>query len=194
MAQNSQRIFILVIVGVFLLSTIAFTGIIVYSIVGGNGASETELTQAQIDELTQESENQPQPERDENMLAGTQLEGFEPIDSAVSELQIIDLQEGDGAEVQPSDAVLAHYTGAFAVNGLIFESSLDGGEPISFPLDGVIQGWGEGVPGMREGGIRRLIIPAEQAYGVAPEGYVSQPGQGRPLGPLVFDIQLFAIE
>lgn len=188
MAQNSQRIFILVIVGVFLLSTIAFTGIIVYSIIGGDDVQDiSEIDQSQLDEFDQQ-----QPEGD--ILAGTQLEGFEPIDSTVSELQIIDIEEGDGAEVQPSDAVLAHYTGAFAVNGIIFESSLDGGQPISFPLDGVIEGWGEGVPGMKEGGTRRLIIPAEQAYGAAPEGYEAQPGQGQPLGPLVFDIQLFAIE
>ncbi len=188
MAQNSQRIFILVIVGVFLLSTVAFTGIIVYSIIGDDQSQDiAEIDPAEFAELNEQLD-------EEDALRGTQLEGFEPISNEVAELQIIDIQEGDGAEVQPSDAVLAHYTGAFAVNGIIFESSLDAGQPVSFPLDGVIEGWQEGVPGMKEGGVRRIIIPAEQAYGPAPEGYTAQPGQGSPLGPLVFDIQLFAIE
>lgn len=191
MAQNSQRIFILVIVGVFLLSTVAFTGIIIYSIIGGDETQDiSEIDPTQLDEFAELDEQL----NEEDILRGTQLEGFEPINDEVTELQIIDIQEGDGAEVRGSDAVLAHYTGAFAVNGIIFESSLDGGQPISFPLNGVIEGWQEGVPGMKEGGVRRIIIPAEQAYGPAPEGYTAQPGQGSPLGPLVFDIQLFAIE
>ena len=193
MAENSQRIFILVIVGVFLLSTIAFTGLIIYSIVGGNDTQDiAELDDAQLQELADLEDDQQLD--DVESLQGTQLEGFEPITDNVAELQVTDIEEGDGAEVQPGDTVVAHYTGAFAVNGVIFESSLDGAEPVSFPLDGVIEGWQEGVPGMREGGVRRIVIPAEQAYGQAPEGYESQPGQGSPLGPLVFDIQLFSIE
>lgn len=191
MAQNSERVFILVIVAVFLLSTLAFTGIVIYSIIGDNGEAETELTQAQIDELTQQdSENQLDGE--ENMLAGTQLQGFEPIANAVAELQIEDVVEGDGSEVKAGDTIVAHYTGAYAVNGEIFESSIDGGEPATFPLGDLIPGWQQGIPGMKEGGTRRLVIPGDLAYGVAPEGY--SPGDGgRPLGTLVFDIQLFSI-
>lgn len=185
MAQHSQRIFILVIVAVFLLSTIAFTGVIIYQIIGDGGNEvATEIDQSDFDDF----------DAPEDGLAGTELEGFEPIEGDVTELEVIDLVEGDGAEVEAGQAVTAHYTGAFAVNGLIFESSLDGGEPVEFPLDGVIQGWQEGVPGMKEGGTRRIIIPAEQAYGVAPDDYQSSPGQGQPLGPLVFDIQLFSVE
>lgn len=170
MAQKSERIFILVIVGVFLLSTLAFTGIVVFQIVDDSDGSSTELTQ----------------------LAGAQLEGFEPLASPVAELQVEDVVEGEGAEAQPGDTVVAHYTGAYAVNGEIFESSLDSGEPATFPLDNLIPGWQQGIPGMKEGGTRRLIIPGELAYGEAPEGYT--PGEGgQPLGTLVFDIQLFSI-
>lgn len=186
MAQHSQRIFILVIVAVFLLSTIAFTGIIVYQIIGdGNNEVATEIDPADFDDV---------PDLPEDGLAGTQLEEFDPIDGEVTELEVIDLEEGEGAEVESGQAVTAHYTGAFAVSGIIFESSLDAGEPVEFPLDAVIEGWQEGVPGMREGGIRRIIIPGELAYGEAPEDYEPVPGQGSPLGPLVFDIQLFSVE
>jgi len=127
-----------------------------------------------------------------DMLEGKLLEDFETVDE-VSELKVIDLKEGDGEEVAgPETTVNAHYTGAIASTGVIFQSSYDTGSPIEFPLDGVIAGWTEGVPGMKVGGTRRLIIPADKAYGPAPVGYSYQPG-GQPLGPLVFDITLEGI-
>ncbi|MDQ3123303.1 MAG: FKBP-type peptidyl-prolyl cis-trans isomerase [bacterium] len=127
------------------------------------------------------------------MLQGTILANFIPITEPVTELDKIDLIKGSGAEVQPGATVTAHYTGAYAVNGEIFQSSHDHGQPIPFSLSQVIAGWKDGVPGMRVGGTRRLVIPAEQAYGVAPEGYT--PGSSdRPMGPLVFDIELVALE
>ena len=121
------------------------------------------------------------------------LDNFDPISQPVTELGIVDLSEGSGEVVSETATVTAHYTGAFAVNGEIFESSYDTGNPATFPLSNVIPGWQEGVPGMQVGGTRRLIIPGELAYGAAPEGY--EPGSsGRPLGPLVFDIELVAVE
>ncbi len=188
MAQNTQRIFIIVIVGVFLLSTIAFTGIVIYSVVADNSNDSTaEIDPAEFaDEFNEFDE-------DREMLQGTSLSDFEPIAGDVSEIEVVDLVEGDGAEVQPGDTVVAHYTGAYAVNGEIFESSRDSGEPAVFPLDSLIAGWQEGIPGMKEGGTRRLIIPGELAYGEAPDGY--SPGDGgRPLGTLVFDIELFGVQ
>lgn len=118
---------------------------------------------------------------------GTKLSGFEPIDN-VDELQIIDKEIGTGAEVQPGATVTAHYTGALCKNGIIFQSSHDFGDAISFPLDGVIEGWKVGVPGMRIGGWRRLIIPAAMAYGD------QSPAPNIPdRSDLVFDIELVAI-
>ena len=73
-------------------------------------------------------------------------------------------------------------------NGIIFQSSLDFGDPITFGLDQVISGWTHGVPGMKVGGTRRLVIPAEQAYGA------SSPAPNIPANSdLVFDIDLVAI-
>lgn len=122
-----------------------------------------------------------------NRLEGTKLANFTPIDS-VLELQIIDVKEGTGAAVPEHATITAHYTGALCHNGTIFQSSHDFGDPISFPLDGVIAGWTKGVPGMKVGGVRRLVIPAAMAYGAhSPSPNIP------PNSDLVFDIELVAI-
>jgi FKBP-type peptidyl-prolyl cis-trans isomerase len=118
---------------------------------------------------------------------GTKLHDFEPRDG-VQELEIIDIEVGDGEEVKPGATITAHYTGALCKNGIIFQSSFDFGNPITFGLDQVIKGWTQGVPGMKVGGTRRLIIPAEMAYGAA------SPAKNIPANSdLVFDIALMAI-
>ena len=98
---------------------------------------------------------------------GTKLRNFDPRDTAVTELEIIDIEEGTGETVNPGAKITAHYTGALVKNGIIFQSSLDFGDAITFGLEQVIKGWTDGVPGMKVGGTRRLIIPAEQAYGAS---------------------------
>lgn len=119
---------------------------------------------------------------------GTKLSKFEPIES-VNELQVIEIEEGTGQVVQPGDTITAHYTGALCKNGTIFQSSHDFGKPITFGLGQVIKGWTDGVPGMKVGGWRRLIIPAEQAYGSA------SPAPNIPANSdLVFDIELTEIK
>jgi FKBP-type peptidyl-prolyl cis-trans isomerase len=80
-------------------------------------------------------------------------------------LTIEDVTVGTGAEARPGGTVTVHYTGTLD-NGSRFDSSRDRG-PFSFLLGGgrVIQGWDQGVAGMRVGGVRRLVIPAELGYG-----------------------------
>src|SRR6266550_3860049 len=93
------------------------------------------------------------------------LVDFTPVRS-VSYLQCWDLKTGTGAAATATSTVTAHYTGAVASTGIIFQSSLDTGQPVPFPLNGgVIQGWTAGIPGMKVGGERRLLIPAQYAYG-----------------------------
>lgn len=118
---------------------------------------------------------------------GTKLTDFTPI-AKVDELQIIDLEEGTGAVVEPGAIVTVHYTGALCKNGIIFQSSHDFGKPISFGLGQVIKGWGEGLPGMKAGGMRRLIIPSEKAYGSARAASNIPPNSD-----LVFDIELLQV-
>ena len=119
---------------------------------------------------------------------GTKLHDFEPRSDAVKELEILDVEVGTGEEVKAGATITAHYTGALVKNGVIFQSSFDFGQPATFGLNQVIAGWTRGVPGMKVGGTRRLVIPAEQAYGA------SSPARNIPANSdLVFDIDLVAI-
>jgi len=88
-----------------------------------------------------------------------------------TELVITDLVLGDGAEAGPGDTVEVHYLGIEFDTGEEFDSSWNRGESISFPLRGLIQGWQDGIPGMRVGGRRQLVIPPDQAYGQAGSGH-----------------------
>ncbi|HEU5187154.1 MAG TPA: FKBP-type peptidyl-prolyl cis-trans isomerase [Candidatus Saccharimonadales bacterium] len=109
------------------------------------------------------------------------------VDGDVTELQKIDLVEGTGPEAKLGDRLRVHYKGTIAQTGAKFDSSYDRGEPIDFALDELIQGWRDGIPGMKEGGKRRLIVPSELAYG-------SQGGQGIPPdSDLVFEIELLSV-
>jgi FKBP-type peptidyl-prolyl cis-trans isomerase len=120
-------------------------------------------------------------------LEGTKLANFTPVD-AVPELQIIEVAEGTGDVVPEGATITAHYTGALCKDGTIFQSSKDFGGPITFGLNQIIAGWTEGVPGMKVGGVRRLVIPAAKAYGA------QSPAPNIPANSdLVFDIELAAI-
>ena len=120
-------------------------------------------------------------------LPGEAVSG-DPL-SSDSGLQWFDIVEGGGQS--PSSAassVEVHYTG-WLTDGTKFDSSVDRGETISFPLNGVIAGWTEGVGSMKVGGKRKLIIPASLGYG--------EHGAGRGLipsgAPLIFDVELISI-
>jgi len=181
MAGRAQRAFILVIAIVFLVTSVGTSGYLLYDILTDDSSSAVN----QEANTQQQTETQDKPK--ENSLEGTQLANYEPVDS-VPELKIIDLEQGTGAVVKTGDTVTAHYTGALAKTGVIFQSSLDAGQPIPFSLNQVIEGWQKGVPGMKEGGTRRLLIPAAMAYGS------QSPSESiPPNSDLVFDIQLVKI-
>ena len=90
-----------------------------------------------------------------------------------SGMKVWDVKEGKGDEAKAGAKVKVNYTGWFT-DGKPFDSSLLAEfkhvEPISFPLNGVIKGWTDGVPGMKPGGVRRLVIPPELAYGKRGKG------------------------
>ncbi|MGN6600717.1 MAG: FKBP-type peptidyl-prolyl cis-trans isomerase [Actinomycetales bacterium] len=94
-----------------------------------------------------------------------------PGGDAPTELAIRDVVVGEGAEAVAGATVLVHYVGVDFDSGEEFDASWNRGEPIEFPLRGLIQGWQEGIPGMREGGRRELIIPPRLAYGEAGAGH-----------------------
>ena len=91
--------------------------------------------------------------------------------AAPTELVIQDLIVGEGAEVEAGQTVEVHYLGVEFDSGEQFDSSWDRGESIEFPLRGLIQGWQLGIPGMKVGGRRQLIIPPHLAYGPAGGGH-----------------------
>ena len=99
-----------------------------------------------------------------------------------------ELECGDGAEAKSGDTVSVHYTGKLE-DGTEFDSS-EGGTPFSFTIGtgGVIEGWEQGVPGMRVGGRRELTIAPELAYGDSGAGGVIPPG-----ATLIFEIELLEI-
>lgn len=130
-------------------------------------------------------------EADEDALEAAEDRGAPEVsvpdgDAETTELIWIDEVVGEGDVVCPGDSVLAHYTGIQASDGEEFDSSWERGEPIEFGLDGVIQGWTEGLVGMKVGGRRTLVIPADQAYGEDSSG-------GGPSGVLVFTIDLVGV-
>jgi FKBP-type peptidyl-prolyl cis-trans isomerase len=116
--------------------------------------------------------------------------------NTVSEFQKIDAVVGSGAEASAGSDVSVHYTGwlhdpaATDLKGKKFDSSVDRGQAFEFPLGGgrVIKGWDEGVAGMKVGGKRTLIIPAEMGYGARGAGGVIPPN-----ATLVFDVELLGV-
>lgn len=104
-----------------------------------------------------------------------------------SGLQIEELRAGSGATPKATDTVKVHYRGQLT-DGTVFDSSYERGQPVSFPLEGVIPGWTEGLQKIKQGGKARLVIPPELAYGSS--------GMGNAIGPnetLIFEVELLEI-
>ena len=118
-------------------------------------------------------------------------------DAKVTQVQKIDVKTGAGAEATKGQTVFVHYTGwlydpaATGQKGAKFDSSRDRGTPFNFPLGAgrVIRGWDEGVAGMKVGGQRTLIIPADMAYGSRGAGGVIAPD-----ATLIFDVELLEVK
>jgi FKBP-type peptidyl-prolyl cis-trans isomerase len=110
------------------------------------------------------------------------------VHTTPSGLQYLVLEEGKGKSPKATDTVLVHYKGNL-LDGTEFDSSYKRNEPISFPLNGVIPGWTEGVQLMKEGGKIRLFIPSNLAYGSRGAGGVIPPDS-----TLVFDIELLKVQ
>ncbi len=105
-----------------------------------------------------------------------------------SGLQYEVMKEGDGPKPTAQDKVNVHYHGTL-INGQVFDSSVERGEPISFPLSGVIKGWTEGLQYMSVGSKYKLFIPYDLAYGDRGAGQTI-----KPYSALVFEVELLGIE
>ena len=107
-----------------------------------------------------------------------------------TDLVITDVVVGDGAEATSGSTVVVHYVGVAHSTGEEFDASYNRGDPLTFQLGvgQVIQGWDQGVQGMKVGGRRQLLIPAHLAYGERGAGGVIKPGES-----LIFVVDLLAV-
>jgi FKBP-type peptidyl-prolyl cis-trans isomerase 2 len=173
MANNKgQRVAAFLLAMLFLLTTVGAAGYVIYQLKNEDAGlvedtADTTPEEAPVDDNT-----------------GQVIDNFTgPYE--VPKLRYEDTVVGTGEAVIAHDTVTIHYTGALATTGVIFDSSTDG-DPATFPLDNLIAGWQEGIPGMKVGGKRRLFIPSEQGYGASGSGSAIPPNTD-----LIFDIELF---
>lgn len=143
--------------------------------------------QAMTEEMMAKQEAQAESaaqEGEEFLEQNAQQEDVEVTDSG---LQYRVLEEGDGAQPGERDEVRVHYEGSL-VDGTVFDSSIERGEPAEFPVQGVIPGWSEALQMMQEGDKWELTIPSELAYGEQGAG-----GQIPPNSVLIFKVELLEV-
>jgi peptidyl-prolyl cis-trans isomerase A (cyclophilin A) len=131
-------------------------------------------------EAKQLEKEKKQKEEAEKMFAGAK--------TTASGLKYVTQVEGTGRSPKATDTVKVHYTGKF-LDGKVFDSSVQRGEPISFGLSQVIRGWTEGLQLMKEGGKTTFFIPYQLAYGE--QGY---PGAIPPKSDLIFEVELIKVQ
>ena len=151
---------------------------------GGNNTSSTEATEEAAPDYGQQI-------KDNKTLGREFMEQNAKNDSVIqtkSGLQYMVLKEGNGAKPGPTDKVTVHYTGRL-LDGTVFDSSVERGEPATFALNQVIPGWTEGLQLMSEGSEYRLFIPSELAYGSKGAG-----DKILPNSTLIFDVKLIKVE
>jgi FKBP-type peptidyl-prolyl cis-trans isomerase FklB len=112
----------------------------------------------------------------------------EGITTTASGLQYEVLHAGEGASPKLTDKVTTHYHGTL-LNGEVFDSSVDRGQPATFPVNGVIAGWTEALQMMKVGDKWRLYVPSELAYGSRGAG-----AKIGPFTPLIFEVELLSIQ
>ena len=160
----------------------------------GLNSEEGVLTQEEIMAVTNSYLQDIQEQRSgENIEAG---EAFleenltkEGVQETESGLQYKVIEEGEGESPTAENVVRVHYEGTL-IDGTVFDSSYERGQPAEFPLNRVIPGWTEGVQLMKEGAIYEFYIPAELAYG-------ERAPQGSPIGPnetLIFKVELLEVK
>ena len=168
-----------------------FTILMAAGLIMGMASCNNNTSSEQTTEETTTEADYGQEIKDNKTIGREFLEENAKNDSVIqteSGLQYMVLKEGKGAKPGPTDEVTVHYTGRL-INGTVFDSSVERGEPATFPLNKVIPGWTEGLQLMSEGSKYRLFIPSELAYG--------EKGAGQQIlsnSTLIFDVELIKVE
>lgn len=181
---KGTRVFIIVIVGAFLLSSIGFSALVVWELT--RNKDDTSDVQRQLEE--QLANQQEEQQMNNEPLDGYNAEVFDK--AKVTELKIEKLVEGSGKTASAKSTVKANYFG-WTSDGKIFDSSKKDGqaEPVEFSLNEVIPGWTEGLSGISEGSVVKLTIPADKAYGENGSPPVIGPNE-----PLMFIVKLIQVK
>ncbi len=146
---------------------------------------ERELIMDAITSAREKMDSQLKERADAFMLENKQKAGVVTTESG---LQYEVMREGDGERPMLTDTVTVHYKGQLS-DGKVFDSSYDRGEPATFPLDRVIEGWQEGLQLMAQGAHYRIYIPYDLGYG--------ERGAGQDIPPyssLIFDVELISVQ
>ena len=165
--------------------------------VGGNPALNQQTVRETLMKLQQEflvrDQAKSKVEGGKNLTAGAEFLAAnakkEGVKTTASGLQYKVMTSGSGASPQKTDTVKVHYHGTL-IDGTVFDSSVQRGEPVTFPVGGVIPGWTEALQLMKVGDKWQLFIPANLAYGEgAPPG-----AKFGPNSTLIFEVELLGIE
>jgi FKBP-type peptidyl-prolyl cis-trans isomerase FkpA len=177
MARKRDRIFALTMALTFFITALGFSFFVIWQLHTSSSSNNSNSNSSS-------SSKSSTPK-----LAGTKMTGFTPV-ASVPTLEVTDTKVGTGAVAKAGQTVTVVYTGAVASTGLIFQSSQDSNPPYAtVSLSQVIKGWQQGIPGMKIGGTRQLLIPASLAYGANPPA-----GSGIPANAdLVFSVLLLKI-
>ena len=147
-----------------------------------------EFSKKMQEKQAEKNKNLAEKNRKEGEAFLTENKKKEGIVTTESGLQVMLLEEGDGPKPKATDQVKVHYQGTL-LDGTEFDSSYKRGQPVTFPVNGVIAGWTEALQLMKVGSKVRLFIPSDLAYG--------ERGAGQRIGPnatLIFEVELLGIE
>lgn len=183
MSTKIKRIGTLVIVGLFLISTFGFTGLVIWQMAHGkDNLSQSKLEEEQLKNLCTVSQVEVSSEKNPKIYKTTKI---------VKNLEITDIKVGSGDAVKSGDCITVKYYGTLAKTGKKFDGNFDQAVALKLKLGAgaVIAGWDQGIVGMKKGGVRRLVIPANLAYGdQSPSTDIP------PNSDLVFVVKLLSVE
>jgi FKBP-type peptidyl-prolyl cis-trans isomerase len=192
--STGQRVVAFFLAGLFLMSTLGATAYVIWQINHDEGGivNETADQKAAAEALAKQ---QSQDQTKANTCGQGTFDAVQPRTTptivknsgAITELKTVDVKIGSGEEVQAGDCVAALYYGTLASDGKFFDGNYSTGKPIEFSLGGVIAGWSEGIPGMKVGGVRRLLIPSAKGYGAQGSGQTIPPNSD-----LIFEVEIIS--